>query len=340
MVSGTTYRFRVRAANVYGWGDFSSVLSVKAAAKPAQVLSVSTTVDDATGKLKISWLPPSSNGDSITEYKVEIAETLLATYYAESTYCPGTSTTLLQNLYCLVPMTALTALPYSYGVNRVVVVRISAKNSYGFGATSTPNTSGARVRTVPVAPTTPTVGSIASDTQVQITWTALTFGDNTGQVAITAYELYGDNGSGGTFNELSNALTTSYLATGLTGGTPYKFKVRATNMYGPGAFSAELTYTPIDVPSKIGLPTVTATVPTASATTVTIAWTKPDAHSSTITLYDVQFLKSDGTFTSIATCPGTPAASGTAESCVVEMSAIITATGLSRDSYIQVKVRA
>lgn len=35
VVSGTTYRFRVRAANVYGWGGFSPVLSVKAAAAPA-----------------------------------------------------------------------------------------------------------------------------------------------------------------------------------------------------------------------------------------------------------------------------------------------------------------
>lgn len=95
VVSGTSYMFRVRAANVYGWGDYSSTVLVKAAAKPAQVLSVSTSIDEATGYLKISWLPPSSNGDPITEYKVEIADLFLANNYTESTYCPGTSTTLL-----------------------------------------------------------------------------------------------------------------------------------------------------------------------------------------------------------------------------------------------------
>lgn len=105
-------------------------------------------------------------------------------------------------------------------------------------------------------------------------------------------------------------------------------------MYGSGPFSSELTYTPIDVPSKIGLPTVTATVPTASSTTVTIAWTKPDSHSSTIDSYDVEFLKSDGTFAPIAACPGTPAGAGTAESCVVDIADIITTTGLDADEFI------
>lgn len=62
--------FRVRAANVYGWGDYSSTVTVKAAAAPAKVLSVSTTIDETTGYLKISWLPPSSNGDAIDEYRI------------------------------------------------------------------------------------------------------------------------------------------------------------------------------------------------------------------------------------------------------------------------------
>jgi hypothetical protein len=65
VVSGTSYIFRVRAANVYGWGDYSTTVTVKAAAQPGKVLSVSTTVDETTGYLKISWLPPQSNGDPI-----------------------------------------------------------------------------------------------------------------------------------------------------------------------------------------------------------------------------------------------------------------------------------
>lgn len=172
VVSGTSYMFRVRAANVYGWGSFSETSTVKAAAKPAQILSVSTTIDESTGYLKISWLPPSSNGDSITGYKVEIFDVLITTAFEESTYCPGTSTTLLQNLYCLVPMEALVTTtgsrPYGYTVNSIVRVRISATNTYGYGTVSATNSVGARVRYVPSAPSTPTVGSIATDTQVTV----------------------------------------------------------------------------------------------------------------------------------------------------------------------------
>lgn len=170
VVSGTSYMFKVRAANVYGWGEFSSTVTVKAAAEPGQVISVSTTIDESTGYLKISWLPPSSNGDPIDEYKIEISNLLLTETITEDRYCDGTSTTILQNLYCLVPMDALTSTtdPYAYGytVNTLVKVYVTAHNSYGYGSASSVNTAGAKVRTVPIAPSTPTVGTPATDTEV------------------------------------------------------------------------------------------------------------------------------------------------------------------------------
>jgi hypothetical protein len=78
VVSGTSYLFRVRAANVYGWGDYSiTPVTVKAAAEPGKVLSVSTTIDETTGSLKISWLPPQSNGAPIDSYTINIKDILL-----------------------------------------------------------------------------------------------------------------------------------------------------------------------------------------------------------------------------------------------------------------------
>lgn len=338
--------FRVRAANVYGWGDFSSTVTVKAAGKPGTVLSVSTTIDETTGYLKISWLPPSSNGDPIDEYKIEISNVLMTSIITEDRYCDGTSTTVLQNLYCLVPMDALTSTdaPYDYGytVNSLVKVYVSAHNDYGYGSASTVNTAGAKVRTVPIAPATPTVGTPATDTEVQIMWTALTYGVDTGLVAITSYSLYSDNAAGdGIFNEIATGLITSYTVTGLTGGATYLFKVRATNMYGSGSFSSTLSYVPQDVPSEVGIPDVSITSPTSSSTTVTIDWDKPDEHSSSITEYDVRFLTSTGTYVrSTSECAGTDSTTLDSTSCTVSMSEIISITGLSRDSVIRVKVRA
>lgn len=208
-------------------------------------------------------------------------------------------------------MDALTSTdaPYAYGytVNTLAKVYVSAHNSYGFGEASSVNTAGAKVRTVPVAPSTPTVGTPATDTEVTLEWSALPYGESTGLVSITSYSLYSDNAAGdNTFYEIATGLFTSYKVTGLTGGATYLFKVRATNAYGSGSFSGTLTYVPQDVPGEVGIPDVEITTPTSSSTTVTISWIAPEEHSSEITEYDVRFLTSTGTFVrSTSQCPGT-----------------------------------
>lgn len=142
----------------------------------------------------------------------------------------------------------------------------------------------------------------------------MTFGASTGLVAITSYSLYSDNGSGdGVFNEIATGLITSYLVTGLTGGQTYKFKVRATNMYGAGAYSSELSYVPMDYPSKVGIPTVT--LPLTTSTSVTIDWDAPNDHSSTITAYDIKFLTSTGLYVSVSSCSGSDSTIKTNTAC-------------------------
>lgn len=113
------------------------------------------------------------------------------------------------------------------------------------------------------------------------------------------------------------------------------FKVRAYNIYGYGAFSNELTIVPSDVPDKVGIPTVTL-----STTSVIVSWSAPDAHSSPIDYYEINFLKSDGLYgTDAINCPGT-GAQATSLSCSVPMTAIVSFTGLTVDTLIQVKVNA
>lgn len=46
-------------------------------------------------------------------------------------------------------MSVFRAAPYSYVLGDLIVVRVSAKNSVGFGSTSTPNSSGATVKDTP-----------------------------------------------------------------------------------------------------------------------------------------------------------------------------------------------
>jgi hypothetical protein len=49
LTSGATYKFRVRAKNTFGFGNFSSILDIKAATWPEISSSVITSIDDITG---------------------------------------------------------------------------------------------------------------------------------------------------------------------------------------------------------------------------------------------------------------------------------------------------
>ena len=53
-------------------------------------------------------------------------------------------------------MSTLTSAPYGYLFDQLVVVRASATNARGTGSTSTPNSSGAKIRSVPSVMSTPT----------------------------------------------------------------------------------------------------------------------------------------------------------------------------------------
>lgn len=61
VIAGRTYNFRVRARNVWGWGAYSNSIAVKAATRPGDMQAVTTSIDTATGGVKIQWVAPASN---------------------------------------------------------------------------------------------------------------------------------------------------------------------------------------------------------------------------------------------------------------------------------------
>jgi len=64
-------------------------------------------------------------------------------------------------------MSTLINAPFSLStLDTLVAVRVSAMNSNGYGPTSTVNTSGAKIRTVPTTMTAPTSGSATSETKI------------------------------------------------------------------------------------------------------------------------------------------------------------------------------
>lgn len=124
------------------------------------------------------------------------------------------------------------------GVDRVIQVRVAAHNDDGWGEYSEINTSGATIETLPLMMDPISFDpSASSNTQIKLTWNAVT-GTATGgsSVSIDNYIIEWDEGSGSSWQTLPTVPSpqTWSLVSSLTGGTPYKFRILATNKYGSG----------------------------------------------------------------------------------------------------------
>jgi hypothetical protein len=72
IIPSHTYQFRIRAQNKWGWGDWSSIVSVKASTWPEVVAEPSTAIDESNGNVVVTWQAPDPRGSDITSYVIEI----------------------------------------------------------------------------------------------------------------------------------------------------------------------------------------------------------------------------------------------------------------------------
>lgn len=123
------------------------------------------------------------------------------------------------------------------------------------------------------------LGSNNNETQLELKWTQLS-GSQTGNSAITTYELYWDSNTGTANILLKSGLQLSLLLQSLQPGHLYIFKVRAKNVYGYGDFSDQVTFQPVSVPSQMESVVTTLTYPT-----ITVTFTPPDNNGIGIQSY-------------------------------------------------------
>jgi len=108
---GKTYGFKIRAANIHGWGTFGTVLNIKAAGIPSQMSAPVTSIDATTGHVRIQLTAPHDGSQSISQYIIEIADSTATNWTPDSSNCPGTNPAVLS---CLISMNTLTSAPYNY----------------------------------------------------------------------------------------------------------------------------------------------------------------------------------------------------------------------------------
>jgi fibronectin type 3 domain-containing protein len=156
-----------------------------------------------------------------------------------------------------------------------------------------------------VAPSAPgTLTATASgSTQINLAWGAAT--DNVG---VTGYRVERCAGTGcSTFAQIATPTGTSFADTGLTAGTSYSYRVRATDAAGNlGSYSnvASATTTTPDTTPPSAPAALSATA--ASATQINLSWTAATDNVG-VTGYRVESCQGSGctTFTQIGTPTGT-----------------------------------
>ena len=280
---GRTYRFKVRARNIYGHGpdsDATVVIPDDAPGKTA-IPTVQLNAVDPT-EVEISWPEPDDHSAPITAYEILFMKAN-GDFAHELTRCDGSAgSAVVAARKCSVPMgtiRTLTARPR----DSLIRVKVRAFNAKGSGLFSEVNTAGATIETEPtnLSVVTIDVPSTYND-RTQVVWTALTGSARGGSnVAITHYEVYWDQAAD---NWVSLANTTSLftLKDGLTGGTTYKFKVRGYNKYGEGPFTAEVSVQTSQAPEQPAAPTLQVV-----GAHVKISWVAPFANHRAVLGYQV-----------------------------------------------------
>ena len=215
LTNAVQYQFRVSAVNAVGRGASSSTITV--APVYAGVAGAPRALTAVAGRLRLSlsWQAPLSNGGfSITDYAIETSTDSGTTWsrFADTVTTATTAT-----------LTVPTG-------NVTYRVRVRAVNAAGLGdasniaeATPTANSGPSAVRNVVATP------ALLSAT---ISWTVPL--DNGGG-AITEYVVdYTTDGENFAGTRRVNSFTRSANFTGLAGGVPHTFRVRALNVFGTG----------------------------------------------------------------------------------------------------------
>ena len=257
LTSGATYLYRVRATDAAGnLSAYSAVASATTPAPDAIAPSVpgSLAGSSTSGtQVSLTWTASTDNV-GVTGYRLERCQGVGCSGFTE------VATPAAANF----ADTGLTAgATYLYRVRATDAAgNLSAYSAVASATTPAPDA---------IAPSVPgsLAGSATSGTQVSLTWTAST--DNVG---VTGYRLERCQGIGcADFTEIATPSVTNFADTGLTAGTTYQYRVRATDAASNLSSSSSVVQVTTPAPDTIA-PSVPGNLSanSPSSTQVNLAW--------------------------------------------------------------------
>lgn len=115
------YKFRYRTRSKYGWSEgFSPELSSRTATMPSSVpntLSFSV-IDELI--VRIGWDQPYNGGSPVLSYTILFQAKDGETFSTLDTYCDGSTTAILLQRYCEVPMATFREAPLNLEFNDLI----------------------------------------------------------------------------------------------------------------------------------------------------------------------------------------------------------------------------
>ena len=220
---------------------------------PTTPTSLAATAFSAT-QINLSW-SASTDNVGVTGYQIERCQGVGC-----SNFTP--LTTVTTTAYSNIGLTNATS--YSYRVR----ASDAAGNLSGFSNVSSATTPDTQAPTAPAGLT----ATALTSTQINLSWTAST--DN---VAVTGYQIERCQGAGcSNFTPLITVTTTNYSNTGLTAGTAYSYRVRATDAatnLSPYSNTASATTTAGGTPVTPAFKQTNNAVPQTPQSTVSVTFT-------------------------------------------------------------------
>jgi Fibronectin type III domain len=127
LTSGSSYLFRVRSQNSFGYSDYSEELELLVAYVPK--LPVPPTTSVVANNVILTWVAPDDNGSPINKYVITIRKS--DNTYFESEFCNGQLNEIMTALKCTIPLASLTGEKYNLVQGNSVNAKVVAHNHYG-----------------------------------------------------------------------------------------------------------------------------------------------------------------------------------------------------------------
>lgn len=151
LTSGLTYKFKLQARNSFGLSAYTDEVQGTLAVgfKPSQ--PEAPTTSNVADQVLVQWTAPNENGSPITGYRIELRQNDMTTFSQDMTNCDGSGALITASTQCSIPLSVLTAAPYSLVFGDSVFAKVVAYNYYGESAESD-SANGAVILLVPDSP--------------------------------------------------------------------------------------------------------------------------------------------------------------------------------------------